>query len=243
MTGCVLRPAGAFPGCRLGAFCPCRSGFPGVSARTKACAGFGMIRLAGSFSPAGSTRRVLLRSLPRPPTAVFPPDGPCLHPNGGGAVHALAAALRRRRAPGKGRWRGLARVSARMPPYPLPARAREMHVRVQRRVKKRGAGRWPAPLAARAGCFPRRLSRVGTAVHWLCRPPRQPSGWLGAGAGAGKACWRTARDAGPCGSASLPNGPLRISHPIGAPAYASLPRSTGCPAPMFRRGQRASPRR
>lgn len=118
-----------------------------------------MIRLAGSFSPAGSTRRVLLRSLPRPPTAVFPPDGPCLHPNGGGAVHALAAALRRRRAPGKGRWRGLARVSARMPPYPLPARAREMHVRVQRRAKKRGAGRWPAPLAARADRFSSALPR------------------------------------------------------------------------------------
>lgn len=204
----------------------------------KACAGFGMIRLAGSFSPAGSTRRVLLRSLPRPPTAVFPPDGPCLHPNGGGAVHALAAALRRRRAPGKGRWRGLVRVSARMPPYPLPARAREMHVRVQRRAKKRGAGRWPAPLAARAGCFPRRPSHAGTAVHWLCRPTRQPSG-RGAGAGPGRACWRTVRAARPCGSVPL----LKGAHGISRPAYASLPRSTGCPAPMFRRGQRARPRR
>ena len=82
-----------------------------------------------------------LRSLPHPPAAVFPSDGPCLRPNGGGAVHALAAALRRRRAPGKDRRRGLTRVSTRMLPYLLPARAREMHVRVQRRAKKRGAGR------------------------------------------------------------------------------------------------------
>lgn len=199
-----------------------------------------MIRLAGSFSPAGSARRELLRGLPRPPTAVFPPDGPYLHPAGGYGVCFCPAALRRRRAPGKDRRRGLTRVSTRMPPYPLPARAREMHVRVQRRAKKRGAGRWPAPLAARAGCFPRRLSRVGTAVHWLCRPPRQPSGWLGAGAGSGKACWRTARDAGPCGSVPL----LKGAHGISRPAYASLPRSTGCPAHVPSRGdQRARPRR
>ena len=46
-----------------------------------------------------------------------------------------------------------------MLPYLLPARAREMHVRVQRRAKKRGAGRWPAPLAARADRFSSALPR------------------------------------------------------------------------------------
>ena len=234
-----MRPAGAFPGCRTEDVLPLLERLSGGICAGKACAGFGMIRLAGPFSPAGSARRELLRGLPRPPAAVFPPDGPCLHPNGGGAVHALAEVLRRRRAPGKGRWRGLARVSARMPPYPLPARVREMHVRVQRRAKKHGAGDdlhlWPRGRAA---------SRVGSPA--LERRFTGSADLRASRAGG----WEPAR--GPEKRAGGPSEPpdragafLCSKERTGIPPRIRIPAALDrLPGPRaLARGQRAGPRR
>ena len=82
----------------------------------------GRTRPAWPVFRSDNVRRELLRRLPCPPTAVLPPAGPRLRPGGRWRPCDLCpAALRRRRAPEKGCWRGLTRVPARMLPYPLPA--------------------------------------------------------------------------------------------------------------------------
>lgn len=150
------------------------------------------------------------------------------------AQRPFGGAERRERTAG-GVWRAFQRECLHILSRPAPGKCTSACNGGQKSAERAaGLHLWP-----RGRIAFRRPSHAGTAVHWLCRPPRQPSGW-GAGAGPGRACWRTVRAARPCGSVPL----LKGAHGISRPAYASLPRSTGCPAPVPSRGdQRARPRR
>ena len=141
----------------------------------------------------------------------------------------FGGAERRERAAG-GVWRAFQRECLHILSRPAPVKCTSACNGGQKSAERAaGLHLWP-----RGRIAFRRPSHAGTAVHWLCRPTRQPSGW-GAGAGPGRACWRTVRAARPCGSVPL----LKGAHGISRPAYASLPRLIGCPAPVPSRGEKS----
>lgn len=89
---------------------------------------------------------------------------------GGGVPDLCPAALRRRRAPEKGRWRGLTRVPARMLPYPLPApRPETARPRAtageKARSGPRGAVSADVKSAVREGCADKLRPRAGLLPH------------------------------------------------------------------------------